>query len=69
MLAAKGSNLQIVTYLVDKAGADVNAENKKHENALQIASDMNQQEIVKYLKNKTTNKNGLDKVKYVEKLK
>ena len=63
MLAAKGSNLQIVTYLVDKAGADVNAENKKHENALHIASDMNQQEIVKYLKNKTTNINGLDKVK------
>ena len=62
MFAALGGNYEMVKFLVEEAGADVNAVNNRHENALLVAHRSYQPNVVNYLIQKTKDVNGLDKV-------
>ena len=62
MFAALGGNYEMVKFLVEEAGADVNAVNNRHENALLIAHRSYHTDVVNFLIHKTRNTNGLDKV-------
>ena len=62
MFAALGGNYEMVKFLVEEAGADVNAVNNRHENALLVAHRSYHPNVVSYLVQKTKDVNGLDKV-------
>ena len=62
MFAALGGNYEMVKFLVEEAGADVNAVNNRHENALLVAHRSYFPNVVNYLIQKTKDINGLDKV-------